>query len=88
MASGRYTFRNGRLKSQSVTSEDFEVKAPHTNDGVYGAPYIKLYPPQGATQTPAYLYLGTGGSLRLSSSAPVGTSGVFANVGQQIATSA
>ena len=85
---GKYTLRNGKIGAKKFQSKEFEVRAIDSADGVYGASFIKLYPPQGATQTPAYLYLGTGGNLLISTSAPVGTSGVFANVGKVIATSA
>ena len=83
---GRYTIRNGELKAKKVQTEEFEVRAPYTNDGIKTAPFIKLYAPEGATQTVGYLYIGSGGSLRLSSSAPIGTSGVYTNVGTHVAT--
>lgn len=53
--------------------------------------YIKLRSCAVGTATStnryAYLYLGTGGALRVASTAPTGTTGAFANTGGVIATS-
>ncbi len=42
--------------------------------------------PTAVSGTPVYLFLGTAGQLCISSTAPVSTSGVFANIGNSLGT--
>ena len=88
---GRYSFRNGKLTGQIEARKEFVVaKDPLEPKGVA---YIKLQTVQnsgtaGAPDGYAYLYLGTAGHLMLSSTAPVGTTGAFVDVGARLGTTA
>jgi hypothetical protein len=80
-----YGFRDNKLVVQSpeikesiVLSKKNEAKA---------VTYIKL-DSCAASRSPVYLFVGTAGRLCLSSTAPVGTSGVFANIGGSLGTTA
>ena len=80
---GRYSLRDGKITLPRASVKHLVIEAGDTNDGVYAAPYIKLYSPaKGAS--PRYLYLGTAGALTISDTEPVGTSGAFADVGTAV----
>jgi hypothetical protein len=85
---GRYSLRKGSLVVPEATIEHLSIKSADTDDGSYTAPYIRFYTPKGASQALAvYLYVGSGGSLRLSSTAPIGnTATAFTNKGKHVAS--
>ena len=73
---GRYSLRDGKITLPKASVKHLVIETEDTNEGVYGAPYIKLYSPAKG-ESPRYLYLGTGGALTISDAEPVGTSGAF-----------
>jgi hypothetical protein len=87
---GVYGFRNNKFKSDSLEAYK------ELNVLKYPAPkavaYIKLQACVVGTPTSknrfAYVFLGTAGRLCISSTAPVGTTGAFANKGSPLGTAA
>jgi hypothetical protein len=89
-----YGFRNNSFSADKITGNEIDgvqvdVSKLNVNKQAIakGVSYIKLESNTvGTVITHAYLYLGSAGTLRLASNAPVGTTGGFANVGAFIAT--
>lgn len=76
---GRYSLRDGKIGSKrfELTKKQTQVEAP----------YIILNPVADSSDK-LYLYIGTANHLMLSTTAPVGTTGEFSDVGGQIGTGA
>ena len=78
-----YGFRNNKLKANVESTIVSVLKKEKKNASCY----IELQS-SSVTGGKYYLYIGTAGHLMLSSTAPVGTSGAFADKGTRIATAA
>ena len=83
---GRYSLRDGKIKAPKMDAKHLALNDVD-NEGTYAAPYIKITP-VAKSGDDAYIYVGTSGGLRIASTAPVGTSGTFADTGAAIASSA
>ena len=86
---GKYKLRNGAFSASDVTVKQLKIKNEDKGKNALRAPYIELYQP-GSNTKKAYIFLGTAGNLRISSTAPVGPVGTaaFANKGGSLGTSA
>ena len=78
-----YGFRNNKLKAD-VESNVLTISKKQKKKS---ACYIELQA-SSVTGRKYYLYIGTAGHLMLSSTAPVGTSGAFADTGTRLGTAA
>jgi len=81
---GRYSLRNGKISLPQVEAKHVVIK-DEDNQGTKAAPYLKLYP-VAKGGSPIYIFVGTANRVCASDSAPVGTSGAFANVGAPLGT--
>ena len=86
----QFGFRDNKFTAKEFASKRYTVERK-SNEDVKSVPFIKLESAQVGTaglgaDKYAYLYVGTGGAILVSSVAPSGTTGAFSNVGGQIGT--
>lgn len=81
----KYGFRDNELIIKNLNAKKLEISKEDKSKSVT---YIKIPALKVGTSgiTEAYLYLGSAGKLMMSSTAPIGTTGAFTNVGQAIGT--
>ena len=82
---GIYGYRDNKLEIKEIEANIVELKKKAESKSVT---YIKIPALTVGTVAPqtAYLFLGSAGKLCASSTAPVGTTGAFANKGLVIGT--
>jgi len=82
---GRYSLRNGTLSLPSVTAKHITLE-DEDNTGTYVAPYLRVKAVAKGDSNYYHIHVGTGGRVCVSTTAPIGTSGAFANVGSPLGT--
>lgn len=80
----RYSLRNGKITAPEFDAKHITVQ-DNDNEGTYAAPYLKLYPVAKGGD-PVYIYIGTANRVCAGTTAPIGTSGTFANGGAPLGT--
>lgn len=80
----RYSLRDGKLTLPQADVKHLVIKNTD-NEGTFAAPYLKLYPVAKGGD-PVYIYVGTANRVCAATTAPIGTSGAFANGGLPLGT--
>lgn len=81
----RYSLRNGEVRAPSMSVKHLTVENVD-NEGKFVAPYVRLKSVAKGDSDYYYLHVGTAGRVCASTTAPVGTSGAYANIGTPLGT--